>query len=89
MVRVGVRELKDRLSYYLGLARKGEPITITDRGQEIAMIVPVSRSQAAKRAVELVLGGAATWKGGKPAGTTHAIKGQGRPLSEMVIEDRR
>ena len=36
MKAVGVRELKNRLSEYLRLVRRGEEILITDRGQVIA-----------------------------------------------------
>ena len=33
---VGVRELKNRLSEYLRLVRKGEEILVTDRGEVVA-----------------------------------------------------
>ncbi len=33
---VGVRELKNRLSQYLQMARKGEYVLVTDRGQVVA-----------------------------------------------------
>ncbi len=35
---VGVRELKNRLSQYLQMARKGEYVLVTDRGQVVAEI---------------------------------------------------
>jgi antitoxin (DNA-binding transcriptional repressor) of toxin-antitoxin stability system len=35
---VGVRELKNRLSQYLQIARKGEDVLVTDRGQVVAEI---------------------------------------------------
>lgn len=37
----GVAELKTRLSEYLASVRKGEEITITDRGKPIARLVPM------------------------------------------------
>ena len=36
MVSVGVRELKDRLSEYLRMVRRGEEILVTDRGEPVA-----------------------------------------------------
>jgi antitoxin (DNA-binding transcriptional repressor) of toxin-antitoxin stability system len=33
---VGVRELKNRLSQYLQIARKGEYVLVTDRGEVVA-----------------------------------------------------
>ncbi len=45
-VRVGIRELRDRLSGYLERARAGEQIEITDRGRPIAMLVPLPESRA-------------------------------------------
>ena len=38
MIRVGVRELKNRLSRYLKLVRQGEVIVVTDRQEVIAEI---------------------------------------------------
>lgn len=39
--RVGVAELKARLSEYLRRVRRGETVTILDRATEIARIVPL------------------------------------------------
>ena len=36
MKAVGIRELKDRLSEYLQMVRRGEDILVTDRGQVVA-----------------------------------------------------
>ncbi len=35
-MRVGVRELKARLSHYLDLVKAGECVTVTDRGKPVA-----------------------------------------------------
>lgn len=40
-MEVGVRELKARLSEYLGRAQRGEVITVTDRGRAKAVLGPV------------------------------------------------
>lgn len=88
MATVGVRELKNRLSYYLELVKKGEPVTVTARGKEVAVIHPRSRSEDEEFAWRLVREGKATWSGGKPKGGSMSIPLRGRPLSEIVIEER-
>ena len=35
MSAVGVRELKNRLTYYLRRARKGEEVIVTERGRPV------------------------------------------------------
>lgn len=88
MAKVGVRELKNRLSHYLELAKNGEPITVTDRGREIALILPITRSREEERLMGLVRQGRASWSGGKPTGAAQRLHWPGKPLSEIVIEDR-
>ena len=41
---VGIRELKDRLSQYLRLARTGEPVLVADRGEVVAELRRVDPS---------------------------------------------
>lgn len=36
MVSVGIRDLKNRLSEYLRMVRRGEEILVTDRGEPVA-----------------------------------------------------
>ncbi|MGH7266132.1 MAG: type II toxin-antitoxin system Phd/YefM family antitoxin [Candidatus Rokuibacteriota bacterium] len=40
MKRVGLRELKNRLSEYVRLVRAGEVVLVTDRGQVVAELRP-------------------------------------------------
>jgi len=42
MESVGVRELKDRLSYYLRAVQQGGSVVVTVRGKPVARLVPVS-----------------------------------------------
>ncbi len=88
MTTVGVRELKNRLSHYLELVKNGEPVSVTARGKEIAVIMPRSRSEEEELAWRLVREGKATWGGGKPKGASQRAHWPGKPLSEIVIEDR-
>jgi antitoxin (DNA-binding transcriptional repressor) of toxin-antitoxin stability system len=47
MKSVNVAELKNRLSHYLRLVRRGEPILVRDRDQVIARIEPAGETGAA------------------------------------------
>ena len=48
MISVGVHELKNRLSEYLRMVRRGEEILVTDRGEAVAELhQPLSLSEAA------------------------------------------
>ncbi len=49
---VGVRELKAKLSEYLGLAASGQQVIVTDRGTPIARIVALPETSAVERGVE-------------------------------------
>jgi prevent-host-death family protein len=86
MISVGIRELKAKLSGYVNKVRQGEELVVTDRGKEIARVIPISRERnAVKRLVE---SGRADWTGGKPEGIK-GIKAKGKPFSKTVLEDRR
>lgn len=41
MTRVGIAELKARLSRYVALARKGKTVQILDRDTPVALLVPL------------------------------------------------
>ncbi len=89
MITVGIKELKNRLSYYLREIKKGEKIAITEREKVIATIIPVERVDVDSKLLSLVKEGFAAWKGGKPVGSRHPVKIKGKTVSEIVIEDRR
>ena len=89
MTRVGVRELKNRLSAYLLRVKQGETVSVTERGKEIARLSPVARPEVPEEVLEMVRAGLAAWKGGKPNGSNTPIRFRGKALSSLVIEDRR
>lgn len=89
MYRIGIRELKNRLSYYVGQVRKGEQITVTDRGRAVAVMVPVQDGGVVTGLLGLVREGFASWDGGRPVGSRSPVKARGRPVSDIVLEDRR
>jgi prevent-host-death family protein len=38
--RVGIRELRQNLSVYLRRVRAGESLTVTERGESVALLIP-------------------------------------------------
>ena len=81
---VGVRDLKAHLSAYLRRAAAGERITVTERGQPVAVIGPVPQR------VDLSAGVAAGWI--TPASTVglrpverHPARGS---VMQALTEDR-
>ncbi len=47
MQRVGIREMRQNLSRYAQRARRGESFVITDRGTEVAQLVPSAGRESA------------------------------------------
>ena len=88
MIAVGVRELKARLSSYIGIARDGEEVVVTARGREVAILVPVTKERLALK--RLSEGGEARMPGGKPKPKgARGVKIKGKPLASTVLESRR
>jgi len=90
-MRVGTKELKNRLSHFLRKVRAGEAIHVTDRGRVIAEIRPV---KAASSAVEEVMRGLAseglvTLGRGKLADFEPVALAPGEPLTGQILADRR
>ena len=92
MKTVGSRELKNRLGRYLGLVGKGETIIVTDRGKPVARLVPPEPEPETTYSVEDLLKrleaeghlrrGSGKFRPFKP------IRVKGKPMSQMILEDR-
>jgi prevent-host-death family protein len=85
---VGIRELKNRLSYYLDRVRKGEVIEVTDRGKPLARIVPAGIDEGL---VRLIGEGKVSWSGRRftpPARRVRQLPGS-PSMSDAIAEDRR
>jgi len=65
--RIGVRELKDKLSATLARVQRGETVTVTDRNRAVAVIVP-ARPEGEEDVVvrTLAKSGRLAWSGGEP-----------------------
>jgi prevent-host-death family protein len=76
MITVPSRELKNRLGKYLRLVREGETVRITDRGNPVAVIVPLGREDTlpAPMVEQLLKKGAITLGTGQPL-SRHPLRG--------------
>ena len=96
MERIGVRELKERLSHYIRAVRRGEIIEVTVRGKPVARLVPAYpggetalEPKLEERMWELVAEGFLTWSGDQPQIPEPVAVNRGpRLLSDLVVEDR-
>lgn len=95
MQSVGIRDLKSRLTHYLRLVKEGEKVIVTDRGKPIALIRPLNGAEA-QASIEERLAALAKQglirlplKKGRFDLRTPPIKVKGKPLSQIIIEDRR
>ncbi|MEA2601772.1 MAG: hypothetical protein QOF89_2764 [Acidobacteriota bacterium] len=86
LATVGIKELKTRLSEYVDRTREGERFLVTDRGEPVAELIPLTPERRAL--ARLVEEGAVEWQGGKPKGL-RGIVVRGEPVSETIIRDRR
>ena len=55
MERVGVKKLRDRLSYYLNLVRRGQRVLVLSRGEVVAEIVRPKKEDAELSGIERYL----------------------------------
>lgn len=86
MDSVGIKALRESLGDYIVRARNGERIIITDRGEEVAELVPLSPERRAL--LRLVAEGKAHWNGRSPLLPAPLYSTPGSPLSDAIIEDR-
>lgn len=91
---VGIRELKNRLTHYLGLTKEGSNIIVTDRGTPVAILHSLDKIEEKagmeERLAALAKRGVVRLpikKGKLPY--MESIKTQGKPASEIIIEERR
>jgi prevent-host-death family protein len=87
-MRVGTRELKNKLSEYLRRVKAGETITVTEHGKTIGQIVPV-KPTVDERVLALAAVGQVEWNGQKlKPYQPKAVNIGGHQLSDLVTEDR-
>ncbi len=95
MEMVGVKELKDHLSHYINLTKKGDNVIVTDRGIPVAILHSLDNIEKEAGVEERL---AALAKQGKIRLPSVKVdfsneidrpKNKGKLMSEIVIEDRR
>jgi prevent-host-death family protein len=86
MHTVGMKMLRDELATYVAQARAGERIIITDRGEAVAELAPLSPELRLAR--HMVTQGRARWSGRRPALRGSGVVIRGLSVSDAVIEDR-
>lgn len=90
-MRVGTKELKNRLSHYVRAARGGEIVEITDRGAVVAEIRGVRPTSSDAAALSRLEAEGIVTRGRGVARDFEPVKllRRGVRASEYVIEDRR
>jgi len=92
MKTVGSRELKNRLGRYLGLVGRGETIIVTDRGKPVARLSPPEPEADKALPLTDLLRRLETEgnlrRGTRPFKRIKPIRGKGKPLSQIILEDR-
>ncbi|PYQ59227.1 MAG: prevent-host-death protein [Acidobacteria bacterium] len=86
MARVGIRELKNRLSKYLQRVEAGERLVVTERGRPVAFVIPAGTDEH----VEMLLREQVVhWGGSKPKGARKPPKVDARQsVAGAVLRDR-
>ncbi len=94
MQYVGIRELKAKLTYYIGLTKKGDSVIVTERGAPVAVLhsldVIAPKAGLEEKLASLAKRGMInlpTKRGKLPP--FKSIKAKGKPLSKIIIEDRK
>lgn len=87
-LKVGVRDLKTRLSEYLHLVKSGRTVLVTEHGKAIGRIVPVETTLDQRVSV-LKQAGLIFWNGKKLPLSQPVVKNTGRKqISEILVEMR-
>ena len=87
-LRVGVRDLKARLSKYLRQVSQGQTVIITDHGRPVGRLSPVDQP-IDDRLKALQDAGLVAWNGQKLKSVTAAATNRGkRQVSDILVEMR-
>jgi len=87
VIEIGIHEVSNRLEEILERAHTGEYIFITEHGEPVAELAPISPERW--RIVKLALEGKIEWSGGKPEPPKQGVIVRGEPISDTVTRDRR
>lgn len=93
MMKVGTKELKNRLSHYLRVVRAGEPVRVTDRGRIVAELKRAAHGKGkhqgdAEALQELAARGLVTLGHGRPDDFQPVRLRKRVRASQIILEDR-
>ncbi len=91
MSRIGVKELKNRLTHYLRRTQKGEEIIVTDRGRPIALLQHIEAGKPGTREArlaQLAALGKIIPPTGAPRKRLKPLPYRGPSLGRAVVDDR-
>ncbi|MEW6719979.1 MAG: type II toxin-antitoxin system prevent-host-death family antitoxin [Thermodesulfobacteriota bacterium] len=90
---VGVRELKNRLTHYLSLTRRGMPVIVTDRNEPIAVLHALDKIEKTAGTEERLASLAHAKRLRMPTDLSafRPVRraAGGKKASELIIEERR
>jgi len=93
MATVGVRDLKNRLTHYLGRAKRGEEVVVTERGRPVAILASIQAVEKPQslqaQLAKLGASGLVILPTGKRLARVHRVRVSGQPVSRTILEDRR
>ncbi len=87
-VKVSIRELKNRLSHYLRLAKAGQTVEIAERGRPVGRIVPITPPLEERLEAMAKLGLLVRGKGKLPPRSPVARTRGAKGVADLLIEDR-
>lgn len=89
---VGIRDLRDRLTRWVGKVRRGHRVVVTDRGRPVAELVPFHRGKPPDRAARLtaLLTGGHVSPAERPfPKRPRSVRGTGQRPSDIIAKSRR
>ena len=86
--RMGIRELKSRLSQCVRDVKMGATIVVTDHGRRVARLVPEADSLD-DRIAALRTAGSLQWSGRRLGAARPSVRPRGkRTLGDIIVENR-
>lgn len=93
MKKIGSREFKNRFGAYLTRVKRGERLSVTDRGRVVAHVIPATPADPISKSADEILeelaaaGHISNNKGEFAPG--EPVPAKGKPASRIILEDRR
>jgi len=93
MGSVGIKELKNRLTHYMRLAKQGKEIVVTERGKPVVLMQALRTAKDVTtleaRLAKLADLGIATLPERRPSRKIKPIRMRGMPVSRIILAERR